>query len=68
MKMYDEVTGEVYHIYAGEEILHLEDILSEEEFKQLKRDEALDGFPGGIPDWSKHYKGKKQNKIDNDNI
>ncbi len=67
MKMYDEVTGEVYYVYAGEEIPHLEDSLSEEELKQLKRDEALDGNPGGIPDWSKHYKGNKK-KIENDNI
>ncbi|MCD8028040.1 MAG: hypothetical protein LUF02_05130 [Erysipelotrichaceae bacterium] len=68
MKMYDEVTGKVYHIYAGEEIQRLEDILSEEKLKQLERDESLDGNPGGIPDWSVCYKGNKKNKIENDNI
>ncbi|MCD7892286.1 MAG: hypothetical protein LUG60_01165 [Erysipelotrichaceae bacterium] len=68
MKMYDEVIGEVYCIYGGEESPRLHDTLTEEEKKQLERDILLDGNPGTIPNWSKHYKGNKKNKIENDNI
>ena len=32
---------------------NLEDLLTEEELKQLEEDEYLDGGPGYIPTWSK---------------
>lgn len=41
---------------------NLEDLLTEEELKQLEEDEYLDGGPGNIPTWSKYYKPKKADK------
>lgn len=41
---------------------NLEDLLTEEELKQLEEDEYLDGGPGYIPTWSKYYKPKKADK------
>ena len=38
---------------------NLEDLLTEEELKQLEEDEYLDGGPGYIPTWSSCYKTKK---------
>ena len=43
---------------------NLEDLLTEEELKQLEEDEYLDGGPGYIPTWSRHYKPKEQKKIE----
>lgn len=43
---------------------NLEDLLTEEELKQLEEDEYLDGGPGYIPNWSRHYKPKEQKKIE----
>ncbi len=59
MRSVDEKTGIIYYSYSGEIIPRMEDSLTEEELKQLERDEALDGNPGGIPDWSVCYKGDK---------
>ena len=42
---------------------NLEDLLTEEELKQLEEDEYLDGGPGYIPTWSSCYKPKKRNNI-----
>ncbi len=41
---------------------NLEDLLTEEELKQLEEDEYLDGGPGNIPNWSRHYKPKSTEK------
>lgn len=38
---------------------NLEDLLTEEELKQLEEDEYLDGGPGYVPTWSSCYKPKK---------
>ncbi|MCD7892818.1 MAG: hypothetical protein LUG60_03865 [Erysipelotrichaceae bacterium] len=65
MKVFDEKTGHYYHIYAGEDVS-----VAKVELTEFGIDEGqlYDGFPGGIPDWSKHYKGNKNNKIENNNI
>ena len=47
---------------------NLEDLLTEEELKQLEEDEYLDGGPGNIPNWSRHYKPKEPKKNDNEGI
>lgn len=39
---------------------NLEDLLTEEELKQLEDDEYLDGGPGYIPTWSSCYKPKEK--------
>ena len=39
---------------------NLEDLLTEEELKQLEEDEYLDGGPGYIPTWSSCYKPKEK--------
>ena len=41
---------------------NLEDLMTEEELKQLEEDEYLDGGPGNIPNWSRHYKPKSTEK------
>lgn len=41
---------------------NLEDLLTEEELKQLEEDEYLDGGPGYIPTWSSCYKPKDTDK------
>lgn len=41
---------------------NLEDLLTEEELKQLEEDEYLDGGPGYIPTWVRHYKPKSTEK------
>ena len=41
---------------------NLEDLLTEEELKQLEEYEYLDGGPGYIPNWSRHYKPKDTDK------
>jgi hypothetical protein len=43
---------------------NLEDLLTEEELKQLEEDEYLDGGPGYIPTWVRPYKLKEQKKIE----
>lgn len=43
---------------------NLEDLLTEEELKQLEEDEYLDGGPGYIPTWSSCYKPKEPKKIE----
>lgn len=45
---------------------NLEDLLTEEELKQLEEDEYLDGGPGNIPNWSRHYKPKEPKKNDDE--
>lgn len=45
--------------WDGKEIPSLDDELSEEELKQMDEDAFLDGKPGTIPNWSKHYKADK---------
>ena len=47
---------------------NLEDLLTEEELKQLEEDEYLDGGPGNIPNWSRHYKPKEPKKNDSEEI
>lgn len=47
---------------------NLEDLLTEEELKQLEEDEYLDGGPGYIPTWSSCYKPKEPKKNDNEGI
>ena len=39
---------------------NLEDLLTEEELKQLEEDEYLDGGPRYIPTWSSCYKPKEK--------
>lgn len=46
-------------VWDGKEIPSLEDELSEEELEQMDKDAKLDGKPGTIPNWSKHYKADK---------
>ena len=41
---------------------NLEDTMTEEERKQWEEDEYLDGGPGNIPNWSRHYKPKSTEK------
>ena len=43
---------------------NLEDLLTEEELKQLEEDEYLDGGPGYIPTCVRPYKLKEQKKIE----
>ena len=45
---------------------NLEDLLTEEELKQLEEDEYLDGGPGYIPTWSSCYKPKEPKKNDDE--
>ena len=47
---------------------NLEDLLTEEELKQLEEDEYLDGGPGNIPYWSRHYKPKEPKRNDSEEI
>ena len=47
---------------------NLEDLLTEEELKQLEEDEYLDGGPGNIPNWSRHYKPKEPKRNDSEEI
>jgi|GEM_PF-464906 len=47
---------------------NLEDLLTEEELKQLEEDEYLDGGPGYIPTWSSCYKPKEPKKNDSEEI
>ncbi|MCD7948957.1 MAG: hypothetical protein LUG12_01675 [Erysipelotrichaceae bacterium] len=65
MKVFDEKTGHYYYIYDGEEM-----ITEKAELTVFGIDEGqlYDCWHGGIPNWSKHYKGKKNNKVENDNI
>ena len=41
---------------------NLEDLLTEEELKQLEEDQYLDGRPGYNPNWSRHNKPKDTDK------
>ncbi len=65
MKVFDEKTGHYYYIYAGEEMT-----VEKAELTEFGIDEGqlYDSWPGGIPNWSVCYKGKKINKIENDKI
>ena len=45
-------------------VVDTEDTMTEEERKQWEEDEYLDGGPGNIPNWSRHYKPKEQKKIE----
>lgn len=47
---------------------NLEDLLTEEELKQLEEDEYLDGGSGNIPNWSRHYKPKEPKRNDSEEI
>lgn len=47
---------------------NLEDLLTEEELKQLEEDEYLDGGPGNVPNWSRHYKPKEPKRNDSEEI
>lgn len=47
---------------------NLEDLLTEEELKQLEEDEYLYGGPGNIPNWSRHYKPKEPKRNDSEEI
>ena len=47
---------------------NLEDLLTEEGLKQLEEDEYLDGGPGNIPNWSRHYKPKEPKRNDSEEI
>lgn len=38
--------------------MNIEDELSKDELEQLEKDAHLDGKPGTIPNWSKHYNSK----------
>ena len=42
--------------------MDIEDELSKDELDQLEKDAYLDGKPGTIPNWSKHYKPKDTDK------
>ena len=42
--------------------MNIEDELSKDELEQLEKDAHLDGKPGTIPNWSKHYKAKDTDK------
>ncbi|MCD7808372.1 MAG: hypothetical protein LUH02_03440 [Erysipelotrichaceae bacterium] len=68
MQVIDKENNEIYLIYSGEHIPNVENNLTIEEKDQLERDFKLDGGPNFIPNWSKHYKGNKKNKIEKDNI
>lgn len=65
MKVIDEATGDVYYVYNGEEM-----VVEQAELNEFGIDDGqlYDNYPGGIPDWSVCYKGKKKNKMENDNI
>ena len=52
--------GAVRFIYEPSEIKEIDERLTEEEIKQLNEDAYLDGEPGTIPNWSKHYKPQKK--------
>lgn len=43
-------------------VVDTEDTMTEEERKQWEEDEYLDGGPGYIPNWSRHYKPKSTEK------
>lgn len=43
-------------------VVDTEDTMTEEERKQWEEDEYLDGGPGYIPNWSRHYKPKDTDK------
>ena len=47
-------------------VVDTEDTMTEEERKQWEEDEYLDGGPGNIPNWSRHYKPKEQKKNDDE--
>lgn len=49
-------------------VVDTEDTMTEEELKQWEEDEYLDGGPGNIPNWSRHYKPKEPKKNDNEGI
>ena len=50
------------HTHFIEIVVDTEDTMTEEELKQWEEDEYLDGGPGNIPNWSRHYKPKKADK------
>lgn len=47
-------------------VVDTEDTMTEEERKQWEEDEYLDGGPGNIPNWSRHYKPKEPKKNDDE--
>ena len=47
---------------AIEIVVDMDDTMTEEEHKQWEEDEYLDGGPGNIPNWSRHYKPKDTDK------
>ena len=56
------------HTHFIEIVVDTEDTMTEEELKQWEEDEYLDGGPGNIPNWSRHYKPKELKKNDNEGI
>ena len=50
------------HTHVIEIVVDTEDTMTEEELKQWEEDEYLDGGPGNIPNWSRHYKPKDTDK------
>lgn len=56
------------HTHFIEIVVDTEDTMTEEELKQWEEDEYLDGGPGNIPNWSRHYKPKEPKKNDNEGI
>lgn len=42
--------------------MNIEDELSNDELERLEKDAHLDGKPGTIPNWSKHYKSNDTDK------
>lgn len=56
------------HTHFIEIVVDTEDTMTEEELKQWEEDEYLDGGPGNIPNWSRHYKPKEPKKNDSEEI